>query len=287
MNGARIREKSAEGVFALCASVSVLAVALISVFIFLRGVPAMVQIGLFNFLFGMEWQPTADIYGILPMIVASLLAGVLSVALGTAIGLMTAIFMAELAPEWMNRILRPAIDLLAGIPSVVYGFFGLTVLVPFISERLGGPGNSLLAVVLILGVMVLPTIVSICQDAIRAVPKEYTEGSLALGASKIQTIFKVVVPAAKSGILAGVVLGAGRAIGETMAVLLVAGNRPRMPKSLLSPVRTLTGNVAMEMSYASGLHQDALFATGVVLFVFIMILNFAVRALTRKAGERA
>ena len=277
-----LKERIATWLFLLCAGVAVLAVAFISIFIFFKGGPAIAKIGLDNFLFGTTWQPSADIYGIWPMIVASLVSGLLAVTLGAVIGLLTAVFLAEIATGRSRSLLRSAIDLLAGVPSVVYGFFGLTVVVPAIRVYFGGPGNSMLAAVIILTIMVLPTISSIATEALRAVPDDYREASLALGATKIQTIFRVLFPAARPGILAGIVLGAGRAIGETMAVLLVAGNRPRLPHAITDPVRTLTGNVAMEMSYASGLHQDALFATGVVLFGFIMLLNLLVKLIMRE-----
>lgn len=299
-NKGRYLEHGARWIFLLCASLSILAVALISGFILYRGLPAMVQIGVPQFLFGQQWQPTAGIFGIAPMIVASLLVSLLSVASGAVIGLMTAIYLAEIAPPRIVKVLRPAVDLLAGIPSVVYGLFGMTVIVPVIRNTFGGviAGNSLLAAAVVLSIMILPTMTSICMDALRSVPNEYREGSLAMGASSIQTIFKVTVPAAKNGIFAGVVLGAGRAIGEATAVLMVSGNRARMPAAvvagdpstwfawLLSPVRTLTGNVAQEMGYSSGLHQDALFATGVVLFAFIMILNLVLRMVARN-GRKA
>ena len=221
----------------------------------------------------------------LPMIAASVLVTLGSVALGVTIGLMTAILLAEVAPEKLSKVIRPAVELLAGIPSVVYGFFGLIVIVPIIDKKFGGGGNSLLAAIIILGIMILPTIVSIAETSIRSVPKEYKEGSLALGASHVQTIFKVIIPAAKSGIMAAIVLGMGRAIGETMAAILVIGNTPQIPHSLFDRVRTLTSNIAIEMSYAQGLRQEALFATGVVLFVFIMALNIILNVFIRKVGE--
>jgi phosphate transport system permease protein len=263
----------AESIFLLCACIAVLSIALITIYIFLQGTPAIFKIGFLNFVAGNFWRPLENQFGILPMITVSLLGTIGAVTLGTLIGLFTAIFLAEIAPERFTRVFRPAIELLAGIPSVVYGFFGLTVIVPTIRNILGGPGNSLLAVIIILSVMILPTIVSISEASLRAVPKEYKEGSLALGASHIRTIFKVMLPAARTGIVASVVLGTGRAIGETMAVILVAGNTPAFPSSLLAPVRTLTVNIAMEMGYAFGLHREALFATGVILFLFIMALN--------------
>jgi len=278
-------EKIIELLFFLCAFVSVLSVAIITIYIFSKGVPAILEIGTSNFVFGQEWKPMQDIFGIFPMIVGSILATVGAIIIGVPIGVLTAVFIAEIAPNWLVRIVKPAVELLAGIPSVVYGFFGLVVIVPLISKYLGGPGNSLLAVNVMLGIMILPTIVNISETSIRAVPMEYREASLAMGASHMQTIFKVILPAARSGILTAIVLGIGRAIGETMAVILVAGNTPAVPNSFLAPIRTLTANIAMEMSYAFGLHQDALFATGVILFIFIMILNILLNVITTKAGE--
>ena len=280
-------ERISEGGFFLCASVSVLAVVLISVFIFIKGLPAISQIGVFSFIFGSVWKPTAMQFGILPMIVTSLITALISVIIGSVIGILAACYMTDLAGKRGRRLLKPCIDLLAGIPSVVYGFFGLVVLVPLIRQCIGGNGLSMLAAVIILSIMILPTVISITMDAIQAVPHEYREGALALGATHMQTLFTVVLPAAKKTILAGVVLGMGRAIGETMAVMLVAGNRPTMPGSILDPVRTMTSNIAMEMSYASGLHQEALFATGVILFLFIMAINGLLRKLTKPKKEKA
>lgn len=279
-------EKFVESIFLICACIAILSVAVITIYIFVKGSPAIFKIGLWNFISGTEWKPGAGIYGILPMITGSLLATLGAVAAGVFIGLFTAIFLAEIAPSWLVGIYRPAVELLAGIPSVVYGFFGLIVIVPLISKYFGGAGNSLLAVIIILAVMILPTIVSITETSLRTVPAAYKEGSLALGASHIQTIFRVMIPAAKSGIMAGVVLGIGRAIGETMAVILVAGNTPLIPHALTDRIRTLTGNIAIEMGYAQGLQQEALFATGVVLFIFIMLLNIVLNVLIhRKAGN--
>lgn len=266
-------EAIAENSFFASALVAIIAIVVITVYIFVQGMPALIKIGILDFSFGQVWKPLENQFGIFPMIMASLLGTFGAVLLGGVIGLFTAIFLAEIAPPWLVAIFRPAIELLAGIPSVVYGFFGLVVLVPLIRHTWGGPGNSLLAVIIILSIMILPTIISISETALRAVPREYREGSLALGASPMKTIFKVLVPAAHSGILAAIVLGTGRAIGETMAVILVAGNTPLLPDSLLAPVRTLTVNIAMEMGYAYGLHREALFATGVILFLFIMALN--------------
>ncbi|MCX7842178.1 MAG: phosphate ABC transporter permease subunit PstC [Clostridia bacterium] len=277
-----LTERAVEAVFLFCASVAVLSVIVITIYIFAKGSPAIMKIGLWQFVSGTEWQPGAEIFGIFPMIAASILVTLGAIVIGVTIGLFTAVFLAEVAPSNLVKVFRPAIELLAGIPSVVYGFFGLVVIVPLISRYLGGPGNSLLAGIIILAVMVLPTIVSIAETSMRAVPLSYKEGSLALGATHIQTIFKVIVPAAKSGIMTGVVLGIGRAIGETMAVILVTGNTVLIPKSILDPVRTLTANIALEMGYASGLHADILFSTGVILFIFIMILNIILNVLIRK-----
>lgn len=286
------KEKGAQALFMLCASVSVLALALITVFIFYRGLPAFFKIGFGKFIFGMEWQPEADIYGIFPMIVSSVLLTIISVGLGTIFGVFCAIAMAELGPKWLIKAMRPAVELLSGVPSVVFGLFGMTVLIPFVRVfamnvfGMDVPGNGLLAGGLVLALMVMPTIIATTLDAFSAVPQSWRQASYALGASKIQTIFKVVLPAAKNGIITGVVLGAGRAIGETMAVILVSGNRPALPGSIFDPIRSMTNNIALEMGYATGLHQEALFSTGVVLFVFIMILNGVVRAVSRRNAKR-
>jgi phosphate transport system permease protein len=280
------REKAFELIFLGCAGISILCVIIITAYVFLKGSPALFKIGVWSFLTGQEWQPGADVFGILPMIAASILGTAGATIAGVVIGILTAVFLAEIAPESITRIFRPAVELLAGIPSVVFGFFGLMVVVPIISKYLGGAGNSLLAVIFILTIMILPTIISITETSIRAVPPSYKQGSLALGATHIQTIFRVLIPAARSGIMAAVVLGIGRAIGETMAVILVSGNTPMIPHALTDRVRTLTANIALEMGYASGLHQEALFATGVVLFVFIMALNIILNLMIhRKAGE--
>lgn len=285
-NKARKRfESFVEAVFLFCAFTAVLSVAIITLFVFARGGPFVLKYGIGNFILGRQWQPMGDVFGILPMVVASILGTFGAIVVGVPIGLMTAVFLAEVAPERLANAIRPAVDLLAGIPSVVYGFFGLVVIVPMIDDWFGGGGNSLLAVIIILSVMILPTVVSISETAIRSVPREYREGSLAMGASQMQTIFKVVIPAAKSGIMAAVVLGIGRAVGETMAVILVGGNTPLIPDSILDRVRTMTANIAIEMGYAFGMHQEALFATGVVLFVFIMGLNVLLNLITHKAGE--
>jgi phosphate transport system permease protein len=264
----------AERVFFLCAMAAVFSVAAITIFIFIKGVPAIQEIGLFNFTLGTKWKPSAELYGILPMITGSILATIGAIVIGVPVGLFTAVYLSEIASPTIIRIVKPAVELLAGIPSVLYGFFGLVVIVPLVSDVFGGSGYSLLTASFILGVMILPTIISLSEAALNAVPREFKEGALALGSSHINAVFTVLIPAAKSGIVAAIILGVGRAIGETMAVMLVAGNTPRIPGSILDPIRTMTTNIAMEMNYAVDLHFDALFGTGVVLFVFIMILNF-------------
>ena len=280
-------EKISSKLFLICALLSVFSLVLIVGFVFYKGATPFVTGGysFIDFIFGSDWVPSENKFGIWPMIVASLYATVGALVIGVPIGLFTAIFLAEIAPKSVARILSPAIQLLAGIPSVLYGVFGLAIIVPFLQNNLGlARGQSLIAVIIVLAIMMLPTIVTVCETAIRAVPKTYREGSLALGASQIGTIFKVIVPAAKSGILAAIVLGLGRAIGETMAVILVAGNALIIPTSLTDSVRPLTTNIALEMGYAAGTHQEMLFATGIVLFSFILILNF-VLAKIAKGGQ--
>lgn len=279
-------QRSVEALFLLCAMVSIFAIGTMTVYIIVSGTPAIFKIGPLEFLFGPKWKPAEDKFGILPMIITSLTATFISVGIGSLIGILTAAFLAELAPKWLHNVVKPSVELLAGIPSVVYGYFGITIIVPFIRNlTVDNPDNkgfSLLAVIIILSVMILPTIISISLSSIKAVPKTYKEGSLALGASHVQSIFKTILPAARSGILAAVMLGIGRAVGETMAVIMVAGNIPQIPASLFDPVRTLTINIAFEMSYAKDLHREALFATGVVLFVIIMVLNIVVNSIMRK-----
>lgn len=275
-------------IFLGCALLSVLSLLLIIGFVFYKGSNPFIAEGysFIDFIFGSEWVPSEDKFGIFPMIVASLFATGGALVIGVPVGLFTAIFLAEIAPKSVAKILSPAIQLLAGIPSVLYGVFGLAVIVPFLQNNLGlARGQSLLAVIIVLAIMMLPTIVTVAETAIRAVPKTYREGSMALGASQIGTIFKVVVPAAKSGIMAAVVLGLGRAIGETMAVILVAGNSLIIPTSLTDSVRPLTTNIALEMGYAFGTHQEMLFATGIVLFSFILLLNFVLAKITAKGGH--
>ncbi|MCT4593368.1 MAG: phosphate ABC transporter permease subunit PstC [Anaeromicrobium sp.] len=261
--------------FKFSAIVSILWIFIISGYIFVEGLPAIYEIGMKSFFLGGEWMPSADVYGIFPMIIGSILVTLLAILIGVPIGVCTAIYVGEVGNKKYARIVENIVELLSAIPSVVYGFFGLMVIVPLINDTLGGPGggNSLLAGGIVLGIMILPTITRISESSIKAVPMAYKEGSLALGASYMETVFKVILPAAKSGILTSVILGIGRAVGETMAIILVAGNTPIIPKSIVAPVRTLTANIAIEMGYAFGLHQEALFATGAVLFMFIMLLN--------------
>ena len=281
-------EKLSSKIFLACALLSVISLLLIVGFVFYKGANPFVtgDYSLLSFIFGSEWVPSEDKFGIFPMIVASIYATIGALVIGVPIGLFTAIFLAEIAPKRVAKIVSPAIQLLAGIPSVLYGVFGLAIIVPFLQNNLGlARGQSLIAVILVLAIMMLPTIVTVAETAIRAVPKSYREGSLALGVSEIGTIFKVVVPAAKSGIMAAIVLGLGRALGETMAVILVAGNSLIIPTSLTDSIRPLTTNIALEMGYAAGTHQEMLFATGIVLFSFILILNFVLARLTAKGGH--
>lgn len=268
--------------FFLTACVSIFAVVLICVFLFANGIPAIGKIGVFKFLLGTKWKPGNDIYGILPMILGSLYVTAGAIIIGVPIGLLTAVFLAKFCPKGLYKILKPATELMAGVPSVVYGFFGLVVLVPLVQNIFGVAGNTMLTASVLLGIMILPTIIGVSESAIRAVPDSYYEGSLALGASHERSVFFATLPAARSGILAGVVLGIGRAIGETMAVVMVAGNKPRMPQGLLDGVRTMTANIVMEMGYATDLHREALIATAVVLFVFILMINVTFSLLRRK-----
>ena len=274
-----------EGLLLICGLISVMAVLSITTFIFIKGIPAILEIGLKDFILGTEWQATGNRFGIYPMIIATLYVTFGAIIIGVPIGLLTAIFISELAPKNIADFYRRLVQLLAGIPSIVYGFFGLATIVPAIDNIFGGGGNSVLAASIILGIMILPTIISIAESSIKSVPIELREGSLALGASHIYTIFKVLIPAAKSGILASIVLAIGRAIGETTAVVLVAGNTPLVPDSLTDRVRTLTANISLEMGYAYGLHQGALFATGIILFIFIVVLNFILVKFNKKIGD--
>ena len=280
-------EKLAKNVFMVSALLAVISLLLIIGFVFYKGLTPFIAKGysFIDFITGTTWVPSANKFGILPMIVASIISTIGALLIGAPIGILTAVFIAEVAPKKVAKVICSGVDLLAGIPSVLYGLFGLAVIVPTMQELFNLPkGQSLLAVIIVLSIMMLPTIISVSQTAIKAVPNAYREGSLALGASKIETIFKVVLPAAKSGILAAVVLGTGRALGETMAVMLVAGNSPVIPNSIMDSVRPLTTNIALEMGYAFGTHQEMLFATGVVLFAFILILNLLLNKLSNKEG---
>ncbi|HHZ06749.1 MAG TPA: phosphate ABC transporter permease subunit PstC [Clostridiales bacterium] len=278
------KETIMKGVFFIAALTSVLAVALICIFLFANGIPAMAKIGVFDFILGEKWAPTnvPASYGILPMILGSIYITVGAIIIGVPIGVLTAVFLSRFCPKKIYKIVKPAINLLAGIPSVVYGFFGLVVIVPIIKDLFGGNGSSILTASILLGIMILPTIVGVSESAINSVPKSYYEGALALGATHERSVFRTILPAAKSGILAGVVLGIGRAIGETMAVILVAGNQARMPDGILSGIRTLTTNIVLEMGYATDLHREALIATAVVLFVLILIINLLFSVLKRR-----
>lgn len=284
----KYKEQVMHAVFFIAACASVLAVALICLFLFVNGIPAMREIGIFKFLLGTMWKPGNNIYGILPMIMGSIYVTAGAILIGVPIGILTSVFMASYCPKKVYRFFKSAIDLLAGIPSVVYGFFGLMMLVPLIRDLFHkGNGSSILSASILLGIMILPTIIGVTESAIRAVPSNYYEGSLALGATKERSLFFVVLPAAKSGLIAGVVLGIGRAIGETMAVVMVAGNQARMPAGILRGVRTMTSNIVLEMGYAADLHKEALIATGVVLFVFILIINFCVARLNKGESGHA
>ena len=269
----KIKEKFWEIIFLLAAGFSFLAVLLICLFLFANGIPAIQKIGIADFLFGTKWKPGNDLYGIFPMILGSFYVTAGAVIVGVPVGLMTAVFLSKFCPEWLHKILKPAIDLLAGIPSVVYGFFGLMVIVPAVRNVFGGNGSSILTASILLGMMILPTIISVSESALNAVPQSFYEGSRALGATHERSVFKTMLPAAKSGIMAGIILGIGRAIGETMAVIMVAGNQARIPDSILKGIRTLTANIVIERGYATDLHREALIATGVVLFVFILLIN--------------
>lgn len=284
-----VKEKIMKAVFFATACISILAVGLICIFLFANGMPGIREIGLFKFLFGMTWRPGNGDYGILPMILGSLYVTAGAIMIGVPIGILTAAFLARFCPARWYPLIKTGVELMAGIPSVVYGFFGLVVLVPFVRNTIGGKGYSILTASILLGIMILPTIVNVSESAIRAVPKSYYEGSLALGATHERSVYRMVLPAAKSGIFAGVILGIGRAIGETMAVIMVAGNQPvmRAPNELLKGVCTLTANIVIEMGYAQDLHRKALIATGVVLFVFILIINISFSLVKRKVVQES
>lgn len=279
---AKVKEFIMKIIFLLSALVSIIAVVLICLFLFKNGLSAILEIGPMKFLFGTQWKPKQELFGIFPMIVGSIYVTAGAIIVGVPIGLMTAVFMAKFCPEKLYKVLKPAIELLAGIPSIVYGFFGLVVIVPIIKELFGGSGKGILTASILLGIMILPTIISVAESSIRAVPESYYEGALALGATSERSVFTAVLPAAKSGILSGIILGIGRAIGETMAVVMIAGNQPIIPEKVTQGVRTLTANVVLEMGYATGLHREALIATAVVLFVFILIINLSFSILSRR-----
>ncbi|WP_234497243.1 phosphate ABC transporter permease subunit PstC [Vibrio maritimus] len=279
------KERIFHGLFLTSAIIGIVSLAVIAYFIVKESIPAFQEVGVSGIVLGQHWLPPA-LYGVATMIVASIVSTLGAVVVGVPIGVLTAIFIAEIAPKRLADIIRPAVELLAGIPSVVYGFFGLIIIVPLIQQVFNVPaGNTILAGIIVLGIMILPTVITVSETSIRAVPRTYKEGSLALGASKIYTIFKLLVPAARSGIMTGVILGIGRALGETMAIIMVMGNAPAMPGSILDSARTLTANIAIEMSYASGVHANALYATGVVLLVFIMMLNSILLYLNREKAK--
>ena len=281
----QLKETGMKVVFIIAACTSIAAVILICLFLFVNGIPAIGKIGIFDFLLGSTWRPSNGLYGILPFILGSLYVTAGAIIIGVPIGVLAAVFMARFCPRSLYRVLKPAINLMAGIPSIVYGFFGMVIIVPAIRGIFGGTGSNILTASILLGMMILPTIINLSESAIRAVPNSYYEGALALGATHERSLFCATLPAAKSGILAGVVLGIGRAIGETMAVIMVAGNSVAMPDSILSGVRTMTSNIVTEMGYASGLHREALIATGVVLFVFILIINLSFSLLKRRRAN--
>lgn len=277
-----MKEQVMKIVFLIAACTSVIAVAFICIFLFANGVPAIGKIGIADFLLGETWRPGNDIYGILPMILGSIYVTAGAIVLGVPVALLTSVFLAHYCPKKLYPVLQSAISLMAGVPSVVYGFFGLVMIVPTMQQITGRDGSNMLTASILLAIMILPTIISVTEAAIQSVPESYYEGSLALGATHERSIFCTIIPAAKSGIVAGIVLGIGRAIGETMAVIMVAGNQARMPAGLLRGVRTLTSNIVLEMGYAADLHREALIATGVVLFIFILIINLAVSLLNRR-----
>ncbi|MDD4334859.1 MAG: phosphate ABC transporter permease subunit PstC [Desulfotomaculaceae bacterium] len=282
MNIKKLKEGAATAVFALAACVSILAVALICIFLFANGIPGMSKIGILNFITGTAWKPGNNIFGIMPMILGSIYVTAGALIIGVPAGILTAMFLSRFASASKVKILQPAVALLAGIPSVVYGFFGLIVIVPAIREVFGGSGTSMLAASILLGIMILPTIITISESALNAAPQSYYEGALALGATHERALFKIILPAAKSGVTVSIILGVGRAIGEAMAVMMVAGNQARLPEGIFKGVRTMTSNIVMEMGYAADLHREALIATAVVLFVFILIINMLFSVLNRR-----
>lgn len=283
MKKGRLSERAMRVVFTAAACVCILAVVLICLFLLLQGIPAIGEIGVGRFLFGMTWKPLENKFGILPMIVGSLYVTVGAALIGVPVGVLCAVFLARFCPERLHRRFKPVVELLAGVPSIVYGFFGLTVLVPLCRSLFGGSGKGVLTASVLLGMMILPTVITVAESALRAVPETYYEGALALGATPERAVFTTELPAARSGVTAGIILGVGRAIGETMAVVMVAGNQPIMPDSVLSGVRTLTANIVTEMGYAADLHRGALFGTAVVLLAFVLLINLCFRLLRREA----
>ncbi|MBE6024632.1 MAG: phosphate ABC transporter permease subunit PstC [Cellulosilyticum sp.] len=278
----KYKEKLMENIFLLAACVSILSVVLICVFLFANGIPAIKEVGISEFILGEKWKPGNMKFGIFPMILGSIYVTAGALIIGIPIGILTAVFMARFCPKKLYQFLKPVVELLAGIPSVVYGFFGLVVLVPFVREVFGGSGTSIFTASILLGVMILPTIIGVSEAAIRAVPNSYYEGALALGATHERSVFCAILPAAKSGIMAAIVLGVGRAIGETMAVIMVAGNQARMPNGIFKGIRTLTANIVIEMGYATDLHREMLIATGVILFIFILLINIVFALIKRR-----
>lgn len=277
-------EKTWEFIFLLCSLISVLSIIVICYFIFKNGVPFILQTGIAKFLMGTDWKPTAapPSFGILPMIVGSIYVTIGSILVGVPIGVLTAVFMAFYCPNRLYKILKPAVNLMAGIPSIIYGFFGLMVFVPIVRSWWGGTGMTVFTASVLLGIMILPTIIGLSESSLRTVPASYYQGSIALGATHERSLMRVVVPAAKSGILAAIILGIGRSIGETMAVIMIAGNQPIVPESIKMGTRTMTANIVLEMAYATGAHREALIATGVVLFIFILLINLIFNVVKRR-----
>ena len=277
-------EKTWEIIFLICSLLSVFSIIVICYFIFKNGVPFILQTGIAKFLLGTDWKPTASpaSFGILPMIVGSVYVTIGSIIVGVPIGVLTAVFMAFYCPDRLYKILKPAVNLMAGIPSIIYGFFGLMVFVPIVRGWWGGTGMTVFTASVLLGIMILPTIIGLSESSLRSVPKSYYQGSIALGATHERSLMRVVVPAAKSGILAAIILGIGRSIGETMAVIMIAGNQPIVPESIKMGTRTMTANIVLEMAYATGAHREALIATGVVLFVFILLINLLFNVVKRR-----
>ncbi len=277
-----VKELLMKILFIIAAAIFIAVVAVICVYLFVLAVPTIAEIGFFEFIFGSRWLPGNELYGLGTLIVGTSYATACALIVGVPIGLLVAVFMAFYCPKWLYKVMKPVVNILAGIPSIVYGYFGLNVIVPFVSRTFGGGGASLLATALVLGIMILPTVISISENALRAVPKSYYEGALALGATKERAIIKTVFPAAMSGVVTSIILALGRAFGETAAVVLVCGNIAQFPDSLLDPIRTLSSNIATGLAYGTGLHRQALIASSVVLFVFILIITAIVMVLRKK-----